>query len=130
MPRELFNELAVFGILRQRQVPQSKLLPFGFGAIGGLGGFVGGIGGGFGGCGGMAAEPARKPEIKVVEMGVVGSLDYKIIKAGRADDLFEWLQANRYQYAGDEATLDFYVKKQWVFTVMKIDTMQMKKDTD
>ncbi len=63
-------------------------------------------------------------------MGVVGSLDYKIIKAGRADDLFEWLKANKYQYGGDEATLNYYVQKKWVFTVMKIDTMQMKKDRD
>src|SRR5262249_34163404 len=27
-------------------------------------------------------------------------------------------------------TLDFYVKKKWLFTVMKIDTMQMKKNKD
>ena len=31
---------------------------------------------------------------------------------------------------GDEATLDFYIKKQWFFTVMKIDTMQMKRKPD
>src|SRR5262249_22350138 len=48
----------------------------------------------------------------------------------RADDLFTWLKDNKYSYAGDEGTLDFYVKKKWLFTVMKIDTMQMKKNKD
>jgi len=42
----------------------------------------------------------RKPEIKILETGVVGSLDYKIIEAGRADDLYEWLKDNKYHYAG------------------------------
>src|SRR5204863_3700004 len=31
---------------------------------------------------------------------------------------------------GDEATLNHYVKQKWIFTVMKIDTMQMKKNKD
>src|SRR5262249_55706303 len=61
---------------------------------------------------------------------IVGNLDYKIIEAGRADDLYEWLKENRYRYAGDESTLDFYIKKKWLFTVMKIDTMQMKRRPD
>src|SRR5262249_1653646 len=52
------------------------------------------------------------------------------IAADRADDLFQWLKDNKYQYAGDEATLDHYVKKNWLFTVMKIDTMAMKKNKD
>ena len=51
-------------------------------------------------------------------------------QAERADDLFAWLKDNKYSYSGDEATLDFYVKKKWFFTVMKIDTMQMKKNDD
>ena len=71
----------------------------------------------------------RPPTVKVLEAGVVGTLDYKIIEAGRADDLFTWLKENKYSYAGDEATLDFYIKKKWLFTVMKIDTMQMKTQT-
>jgi Uncharacterized protein conserved in bacteria (DUF2330) len=144
MPRDFFKELAVFGILKQRQTAQSNLLPFAFGGgagfpgVAGIGGAgfpgaagIGGIGGGFaGGFGGMVAPPPRRPQIKVVEMGVVGSLDYKILEAGRADDLFDWLKANKYHYSGDEATLNFYVQKKWVFTVMKIDTMQMKKKKD
>jgi hypothetical protein len=72
----------------------------------------------------------RKPAVEILEAGVVGSLDYKIIKAGRADDLYKWLKDHKYHYSGDEATLNFYVKKKWFFTVMKIDTMQMKKNKD
>src|SRR5436309_4691483 len=76
-----------------------------------------------------ANEPER-PKVIVLEAGVVGSLDYKIISAERADDLYQWLKDNKYSYSGDEATLGFYVRKKWVFTVMKIDTMQMKKNKD
>ncbi len=132
MPRDFFKELAIFGILKQREYPYSKLLPAnvgiggGFGGIGGIGGLPG-IGGGFGG---MPAPPPRRPQIKIVEFGTVGSLDYKIVEAGRADDLYQWLKDNKYHYQGDEATLDFYVKKKWVFTMMKIDTLQMKRKAD
>jgi hypothetical protein len=120
MPRDFFKELAVYTILKRREHPHSKLLPP------------------------PPRRPAekseakddgkgtggRKPDIKILEAGVVGSLDYKIIEAGRADDLYAWLKENKYHYSGDEATLDFYVKKKWLFTVMKIDTMQMKKNKD
>jgi hypothetical protein len=82
-----------------------------------------------GAYGGYAGR-TRVPAIKVLEAGVVGSLDYKVIEAGRADDLYQWLKENKYHYAGDEATLNHYVQKRWVFTVMKIDTMQMRKNAD
>jgi hypothetical protein len=75
-------------------------------------------------------SPPRPSTVKVVEVGMVGSLDYKIIAAGRADDLYTWLKENKYSFSGDEATLDYYIKKKWYFTVMKIDTMQMKKKPD
>src|SRR5438128_2230989 len=132
MPRDFFKHLAVYSILKRRESPQSKLLwllepppPLAPGA---------GIGGAFGANLGSfmptSAPPARKQEIKILESGVVGSLDYKIIEAGRADDLFQWLKDNKYQYAGDEATLNHYIQKKWLFTVMKIDTMQMKRNKD
>jgi hypothetical protein len=75
-------------------------------------------------------EETKKQTVIVLEQGVVGSLDYKIIEASRADDLYKWLKDNKYHFAGDEAALNFYVQKQWIFTVMKIDTMQMKKNKD
>src|SRR5258705_9283505 len=75
-------------------------------------------------------ENAPRPKVIVLEAGVVGSLDYKIISAERADDLYQWLKDNKYSYSGDEATLNHYVQKKWLFTVMKIDTMQMKRNKD
>ena len=127
MPRDFFKELAVFSILKKREQPQSKLLNL----------FLrdrflekaknGAAPGGFGGRSGGAIRP---PAVKVLEAGVVGNLDYKIIEAGRADDLFTWLKENKYSYSGDEGTLDFYIQKKWLFTVMKIDTMQMKRRPD
>jgi hypothetical protein len=127
MPRDFFKELALFTILKKREQPQSKLLPvpqvfFANGAVPTAGAAPGG---GFGG-----GAPPRPPAVRVLEAGVVGNLDYKVIQADRADDLFAWLKENKYTYAGDEATLDFYIKKKWFFTVMKIDTMQMKKNPD
>jgi hypothetical protein len=126
MPKDFFKNLAIYTILKKREFPQSKLMPQFFGRSGKGGGKL---------LEQLADEKSadkapRQPAIKVLEAGVVGSLDYKIIEAGRADDLFAWLKDNKYSYSGDEATLDFYVKKKWVFTVMKIDTMQMKKNKD
>jgi hypothetical protein len=136
MPRDFFKELAVLTILKRREFPASRYTFGGFqGGFGGFGGGLGGIGGfgglgGLGGIGGMSGMAPRQPTVKVVEAGLVGSLDYKILNAERADDLHAWLKKHKYRYKGDEATLDFYVKKNWVFTVMKIDTMQMKKKKD
>lgn len=124
MPRDFFKELALFSILKKREYPQSKLLPMPPPAPRAAA---------FGGGRGLYRDrqvKERKSSVKVLEAGVVGSLDYKVITAERADDLYEWLKENKYSYSGDEATLDFYVKKKWFFSVMKIDTMQMKKNPD
>ncbi|MCE9584813.1 MAG: DUF2330 domain-containing protein [Planctomycetes bacterium] len=77
-----------------------------------------------------APAPPRKPAVTVLEAGVVGSLDYKIIVADDASGLFDRLKENKYSYGGDQGTLDFYIAKKWFFTVMKIDPKQMKKDKD
>jgi hypothetical protein len=126
MPRDFFKELAVFSILKKREFPHSKLLQVHrydrLSRLGAVAEFASAKSG--------DKKESRPPAVKVLEAGVVGSLDYKIIEAGRADDLYAWLKAHKYHYAGDEATLDFYVKKKWLFTVMKIDTMQMKKNKD
>ncbi len=73
------------------------------------------------------AEFARDSGVVVLESGVVGSLDYKIVEARRADDLYSWLKDNGYAYSGDEETLGFYIQKKWFFTVMRIDPKQMKR---
>ncbi len=128
MPRDYFKHLAIYTILKSRAFPESKLLPLDPQRLNPGSNFGGDLAqnsklGGQGGKG-------RKPAIKILETGVVGSLDYKIIEAGRADDLFGWLKDNKYNYSGDEASLNFYVQKKWLFTVMKIDTMQMKRNKD
>jgi hypothetical protein len=115
MPREFFKELAVFTILEPMDLDKYKRFPRTFALGAALP---------------ESASAPRKRSVKVLEAGVVGSLDYKIIQAERADDLYEWLRDNKYSYAGDEATLDFYIRKKWYFTVMKIDPMQMKKKPD
>ena len=129
MPRDFFKHLAVYSIMKKREFAHSKLLPNFDGGGRGGGRFNFGVG--------MPQSAARdtkreekKPTVVVLETGVVGSLDYKIIEASRADDLYQWLKDNKYSFSGDEATLNFYVQKKWLFTVMKIDTMQMKRNKD
>jgi hypothetical protein len=128
MPRDFFKHLAVYSILMRREIAHSKLLPRFYGRNGGnLQTFSKTAQGrDFD----AQTERAAKPTVVVLEQGVVGSLDYKIIEASRADDLYKWLKDNKYHFAGDEAALNFYVQKKWIFTVMKIDTMQMKKNKD
>ena len=75
----------------------------------------------------MAEACAPPPSVRVLEAGIVGSLDYKIILAERADDLYQWLKDNGYSYGGDEATLDFYIKKKYI-TVMKNDPHPDEKE--
>ena len=129
MPRDFFKHLAIYTIMKKRESPHSKLLPQ----------MRDGLGRGRGPGIALAANFARReaegvdparPKVVVLEAGVVGSLDYKIITAERADDLYQWLKDNKYSYSGDEATLGYYVQKKWIFTVMKIDTMQMKRNKD
>jgi hypothetical protein len=114
MPRDFFKALAVFTILEPMDINKYKSL----------------LNKRASKDGGDDKAEGRRPTVKVLEAGVVGSLDYKIIQASKADDLYEWLKDNKYSYSGDEATLDFYVKKGWFFSVMKIDPMQMKKKDD
>src|SRR5262249_15566325 len=127
MPRDFFKALGVFTQPKRRVIPDSKLMPRLFFA-GGPPAAPAGLGGG--GGGGRADPHDVRTTVKVVEVGLVGNLDYKIITAERADDLYQWLKDNKYSYAGDEATLNFYVQKKYFFTVMKIDTLQMKRGKD
>jgi hypothetical protein len=127
MPRDFFKHLAVYSIMKRRESPQSKLLPVDRGM------FLQTFGRPSSSAkdkAGEAKEDFKKPTVVVLEAGVVGSLDYKIIEASRADDLYKWLKDHKYNFSGDEATLNFYVQKKWLFTVMKIDTMQMKRNKD
>src|SRR4051794_10142797 len=98
MPRDFFKHLAIYSILKKREFAYSKLLPQ------------------YDAPNGKAplqpeavptspattASPPRPPAIKILDAGIVGSLEYKVFEAGRADDLFKWLKDNNYSYAGDQ----------------------------
>ena len=129
MPRDFFKHLAVYTIMKKREFPASKLMPVLYDRLSLNLGMLESDKAAEGEKQ-SGGERRREPAIKILEAGVVGSLDYKIIEAGRADDLYKWLKDNSYSYSGDEATLGFYVQKKWLFTVMKIDTMQMKRNKD
>jgi len=129
MPRDFFKNFAVYTIMKKREFAQSKLIFLGRDRF--LGREMLQRGAAANGRLGekKPGEPDR-PKVIILEAGLVGSLDYKIISAERADDLYQWLKENKYTYSGDEATLNHYVQKKWLFTVMKIDTMQMKRNKD
>jgi Uncharacterized protein conserved in bacteria (DUF2330) len=114
MPRDFFKELAVFTILEPMPLDKYKSVTL------------------FRSRAAGASDPVAfsRKRVEVLEEGVVGSLDYKIIRAEDAKDLFNWLDEHKYQYSGDEKTLDHYIQKQWYFTVMKIDPKQMKPRAD
>lgn len=121
MPRDFFKNLAIYTILMPLPQPiYSPLepMPEEESCCDSLGSMR---------SKGIQLEGKKRPAVRVLEAGVVGSLDYKIIVADEATALFSWLKSNKYTYSGDEATLQFYIKKKWFFTVMKIDPKQMKK---
>ncbi len=128
MPRDFFKALGLFTEPKRRAFPESRLMPRLFGrdmaqaAPRAMAERAGGKGGP------EAVEPPTT--VKVHEVGLVGNLDYKILSAGRPDDLYNWLKDHQYSYSGDEATLEYYVRKKYFFTVMKIDTLQMRKNKD
>lgn len=125
MARDFFKDLAIYTILMP--LPQPIYGPGEYLAIPRSACF-GAVPPSAGGGGMDFAK--RKQSVRVLESGVVGSLDYKIIVADDAKGLFDWLKQNKYSYGGDESTLNFYIKKKWFFTVMKIDSKQMKKGAD
>jgi hypothetical protein len=122
MPRDFFKDLAIYTILMPLPQPIYTAMDPAFPASA-----CAGVAGGGGAMGHMMEDRGK---VRVLESGVVGSLDYKIIVSEDSQALFQWLKANKYTYGGDEATLDYYIKKKWFFTVMKIDPQQMKKASD
>ncbi len=118
MPREFFKAMAVFTILEPMDMKKFKRMAYPSANARSADG------------GSVTESKAQRPAVRVLEHGVVGSLDYKILEADRADALYEWLKQNKYSYSGDKKTLEYYVNTQWTFTVMKIDPRQMKKNKD
>src|SRR5262245_20575903 len=85
MPRDFFKELAVYTILKRREFPQSKLLHL-FRPRDEAKSLRAGLEPQADSAG--APGPGRKPSVIVLEAGVVGSLDYKIIAAEDAEQLY------------------------------------------
>src|SRR5712675_211381 len=73
MPRDFFKHLAVYSIMKKREFPHSKLLPMP--PTGRMGGFGGGFAMKAMATGDRAEAAPRPPAIKILEAGVVGSLD-------------------------------------------------------
>jgi len=121
MPRDFFKDLAMYTILMP--LPQPIHLPGEIRYYSAMRGYSSGARFEF-------APNAAKSGVTVLEQGVVGSLDYKIIVAENGNGLFDWLKENQYSYGGDKSTLQYYIDKKWFFTVMKIDPKQMKKAAD
>ena len=113
MPKDFFRALAIFTILEPMDLSKYKSIQYKTRVMEGA-----------------APRNKDKVAVRVLEGGIVGNLDYKILEAEKADALYEWLKRNHYQYAGDESTLRFYVSQHWNFTVMKIDPRQMKKQAN
>ena len=126
MPRDFFAALDAFTTLAPTPRDKFKLPDLGGGALGGFGGGGFGMAGGGGGKGGAVALPAPPP-VRVLEAGMVGTLDYKIVVADESEALYQWLKDNHFKFEGSEKILDFYIKKGWGFTVMRIDPKEMRK---
>jgi hypothetical protein len=118
MPRDFFKDLALYTILMPLPEPIYSPLdpPLPMASAAGAGGAMDDF----------ASNSVRRKSVQVLESGVVGSLDYKIIVASDASGLFQWLKDNKYSYGGDQKTLQFYIDRKSFFTVMKIDPKQMK----
>ena len=117
MPRDFFKELAVFTILEPMDISKYKnsvSTPRGR-AAGGRRRVRGG------------QKHADREGAGGGRCRLAGLQDHP---GGEGRRPVLWLKDNKYSYSGDEATLDFYIKKKWFFTVMKIDPMQMKKNKD
>src|SRR5271170_7219901 len=83
MPRDFFKHLAIYTIMRKREFANSKLLPLLepqiFDRLDRLGNAQGEVVT-LPDSGGDQPAQARKPAIRILEVGTVGSLDYKIIE--------------------------------------------------
>src|ERR1017187_5238403 len=92
MPRDFCSHLAVYTIMKGRQRPHSKLLPVIYDMRPRAG-----LGGGKSAQKAMANEEGskdsgKKPPVRILQEGSVGSLEYKVLEADRADALFDWLK--------------------------------------
>lgn len=61
-------------------------------------------------------------DIDIISEQSVGGYNAVTLSADDPDALINWLEENNYKYAvQDKDTIDYYIQRGWVFTVMKID---------
>ncbi len=151
VPKGFFDHLDVYTTRTIDQYPTSRLLSLGQVQPGG--GFGGGLGAlpgqgldqsvmlpgvtGVGGAGvlgvlaavneAMLTDDDRK--LQVLGKGQVGRVSYKVVKSGDAKQIVQWLK-NNYPVKLPLEVVQHYVKKQWAFTVVKVDGKGLKADID
>jgi HEAT repeat protein len=71
----------------------------------------------------LVSEDGSKPEpVKVIEVKTVGAYEVAVLSASDTGSLENWLDANRYSFPIDKASvIDAYIKQQWYFVAVKID---------
>lgn len=68
-----------------------------------------------------SGAPSQK-EVKVLERKTVGVYDVAVLKARDASALARWLKRHHFSFpAGQEAVLQHYVARDWVYVAMRID---------
>ncbi len=76
----------------------------------------------------QGAGPARLPDVDVLQEDTVGVYDVSVLRAGNANDLFQWLRNRDYQVSAALVPLvGDYIKRGWVFTAVRVSTASQKK---
>lgn len=79
-----------------------------------------------------AAEMTTKDlnsQVEIIEEKQVGIYDIKVLSAGNANALFDWLRENNFTYPVDKKyILDDYISNNWFFTTAKINQESISDD--
>ena len=66
--------------------------------------------------------------VDMIRAETAGSYDVRVVKSGRAEDLIQWLQENRFRFDdSDTQVIEDYLRRGWCFTAAKITLV--KPDT-
>src|SRR5262249_16762558 len=82
MPRDFFKHLAIFTILEPMDLAKYKSRGVQYSL----------------GSDPRTRDRGGEGKVKILDKGVVGSLEYKVLEADRADALYVWLKENKYSY--------------------------------
>lgn len=71
------------------------------------------------------------PSVEVVERKKVGIFDTAVLKATDAAELQQWLAKHGFQFPADRKdVIEFYARKAWVFTAIRIDPAELTDDIE